>query len=52
MTEKSDARDEFHRVMAYATERACADGLEEDVMAALFAVLVGVADDDGDDREL
>jgi hypothetical protein len=30
---------EFRRVMAYATERALADGVEEDVMAALFDVL-------------
>jgi hypothetical protein len=31
-------RAEFRRVMAYATERATNDGLEEEVMAALFDV--------------
>lgn len=30
---------DFPRVMAYVTERAIAQGLEEEVMAALFDVL-------------
>jgi hypothetical protein len=47
--DRDDVEAEFRRVMAYATERACTDGLEEDVMAALFGVLVGVGEDDGGD---
>jgi hypothetical protein len=34
-----ERRAEFERVMRYATERAWADDLEEQVMAALFDVL-------------
>jgi hypothetical protein len=38
-TDKDQA--EFRRVMDYVTERALTDGIEEDVMAALFDVLNG-----------
>jgi hypothetical protein len=47
--DQDDAEAAFRRVMAYATERACTDGLEEDVRAALFGVFVGVDDRDGED---
>ena len=37
--DETDEREaEFRRVMTYATERAWTDGLEEEVMAALFDV--------------
>jgi hypothetical protein len=36
---EDEAQDMFRRTMAYVTERACADGLEENVLAALFDVL-------------
>ena len=39
----SDVDAEFRKVMRYVTERARADGLEEDVMAALFDVLDDLA---------
>jgi hypothetical protein len=38
-----ERRAEFERVMQYAKERAWADGLEEAVMAALFDVFNGGA---------
>lgn len=38
MDGEDTGRSEFRRVMAYATERAMNDGLEEEVMAALFDV--------------
>lgn len=45
-TEYDEPAAEFRRVMAYATERALADGVEEDVMAALFDVLNGSNEED------
>ena len=36
---EDDIEAEFRRVMSYVTERACVDGMEEAVMAALFDVL-------------
>lgn len=44
--DERDPTAEFHRVMEYATQRACADGLEEEVMAALFDVLNGTVPDE------
>jgi hypothetical protein len=40
---------EFRRVMNYATERAVAEGLEEQVKEALFDVLNGDLPDDEQD---
>jgi hypothetical protein len=42
----------FRRAMAAVTELACAEGREGEVMEALFAVIVGVGDDDGEDLGL
>jgi hypothetical protein len=42
----------FRRVMAAVTEQACIEGREVAVMDALFAVFVGVGDDDGEDLGL
>jgi hypothetical protein len=44
--------DVFRRVMAAVTEQACAEGMEGQVMAALFPVFLdGVGDDDGADLD-
>ena len=40
----------FRRVMAWATERACAEDRECEVMEALYDVLIGVVDHDGEDH--
>ncbi len=42
----------FRRVMASVTDQACAEGREGEVMEALFAVIVGVGDNDGEDLGL
>lgn len=38
----------FRKVMAWATELACARGWQEAIMEALFAVIVNVDDDIGE----
>ena len=38
----------FRRVMAWATELACARGWQEAIMEALFGVIVNVDDDIGE----
>ena len=55
--DKDARKAEFERVMNYATERAWVDGIEHEVMAALFDVLNGELPEDdadaglvGDDR--
>jgi hypothetical protein len=42
---------DFRRVMAWVTDHACAEGREEEVMEALFAVIVNVGDHDGEDPD-
>jgi hypothetical protein len=42
-TNLDEHKTEFQRVMEYATERAVTDGVEEEVMAALFDVFDEVA---------
>jgi hypothetical protein len=49
ITLDSNPRDIFKRVMAYATERALAEGTEEAVMAALFDALNGPIEDTDDE---
>jgi hypothetical protein len=44
---------DFRAAMSVVTEQACRDGLELDVLEALFpVVLPGIGDDDGEDRPL
>lgn len=39
----NERKAEFERVMSYVADRAWTEGVEEDVMAALFDVLEGTA---------
>jgi hypothetical protein len=41
---------DFRQVMAWVTEHACAEGREGEVMEALYDVVVGVGDDEGEDH--
>ena len=44
---------DFRAAMSVITEQACRDGLELDVLEALFPVLMpGIGDDDGADHPL
>ena len=40
---------DFRRVMARVTDQAVTEGREEEVLAALFEVIVNVGDHDGED---
>ncbi len=48
---EAERKAQFERVMTYATQRAWTYGAEDDVMSALFDVLVGVGEDDGEDED-
>ena len=42
---------EFRRVMAWVADLAVTEGREEEIMEALFAVIVNVGDHDGEDLD-
>ncbi len=47
---EAERRAQFERVMTYATQRAWVDGAEGPVMSALFDLLIGVGEHDGEDE--
>ncbi len=49
---EAERKAQFERVMTYATDRAWVRGAEGPVMSALFDLLVGVGEHDGEDLGL
>jgi hypothetical protein len=45
---EAERKAQFERVMTYATRRAWVNGAEDPVMSALFDLLVGVGEHDGE----